>query len=87
MSTWTRLRVAFYWTIALAMVGIVYAEVFSAELLPLIDPDGIFSTPVLWLDNLAPLIIVFLELAVLIWVIAGAVQDERTVDRRRVRGR
>ena len=87
MSTWQRLRVAFLFTMGNVMLGIIYAEVFSAELLPLVDPDGIFSTPVLWLDNLAPLIIVFLELAVLIWVIAGAVQDERTVDRRRVRGR
>ena len=85
MSTWSRIRVAFIWTIALAVGGIVYTNVFSAELLPIIDKDGLFSTPVIWLDNLVPIIIATLLLAVWIWVIAGAVQDERTVDRRRVR--
>jgi hypothetical protein len=38
-----------------------------------------------WLDNLVPIVLVILLLAVWVWVIAGAVQDERTVDRRRVR--
>jgi len=85
MSTWARIRFAFVSTIGLSFAGIIYAEVFSAELLPLIDKDGIFSTPVVWLDNLAPIVIVTLLLAIWIWVIAGAVQDERTVDRRRVR--
>jgi hypothetical protein len=32
-----------------------------------------------------PIVLVILLLAVWVWVIAGAVQDERTVDRRRVR--
>ena len=81
----SRIRFAFVSTIGLSFAGIIYAEVFSAELLPLIDKDGIFSTPVVWLDNLAPIVIVTLLLAIWIWVIAGAVQDERTVDRRRVR--
>lgn len=85
MSTWQRLRFAFISTIAIAIVGIIYAEVWSAVLFPMIDKDGIFSTPAIWLDRLAPLILVFLLLTVWIWVIAGAVQDERTVDRRRVR--
>jgi len=85
MSTWNRIRVAFIWTIALAVGGIVYTNVFSAELLPIIDKDGLFSTPVIWLDNLVPIIIATLLLAVWVWVIAGAVRDERTVDRRRVR--
>jgi hypothetical protein len=85
MSTWQRLRFAFISTIGLAMGGIIYTQVWSAVLFPMIDKDGIFSTPAIWLDRLAPLILVFLLLTVYIWVIAGAVQDERTVDRRRVR--
>ena len=85
MSTWSRIRVAFIWTISLSVAGIIYANVFSAELLPIIDKDGLFSTPVIWLDNLVPIIIATLLLAVWVWVIASAVQDERTVDRRRVR--
>ena len=85
MSTWQRFGVAFFSTIALMIGGVLYQQVFVAELLPLVDPNGTFSQPVLWLDNLAPLILVILLLAVWAWVIAGAVQDERTVDRRRVR--
>ena len=85
MSTWSRIRVAFIWTISLSVAGIIYANVFSAELLPIVNPDGLFSTPVIWLDNLVPIIIATLLLAVWVWVIAGAVRDERTVDRRRVR--
>ena len=85
MSTWQRIGVALVWTVGLMLGGLIYNEVFAAELLPMIDPDGIFSMPVIWLDRLAPVIIVMLLLAVWAWVIAGAVQDERTVDRRRVR--
>lgn len=87
MSTWARLRFAFVSTVAIAVGGIVYAQVWSDVMFPMIDKDGTFSTPAVWLDNLAPLILVFLLLAVWVWVIAGAVQDERTVDRRRVRRR
>lgn len=85
MATWQRIGVATYWTLALMVGGLVYNRVFVVELLPLVDPDGTFSAPVLVLDRLVPVILVMLLLAVWVWVIAGAVQDERTVDRRRVR--
>jgi len=85
MSTWQRAQFAFISTIASAIGGILYVEVFSAVILPLVDPDGIFSTPVIWLDRLVPVILATFVLAVWVWVIAGAVRDERTVDRRRVR--
>jgi len=85
MATYQRIAVAFVWTVGTAIGGLVYNRVFTDALLPLVDPDGTFSTPVTWLDNLVPVILVLLLLAVWIWVIAGAVQDERTVDRRRVR--
>jgi type II secretory pathway pseudopilin PulG len=39
----------------------------------------------MWLENLVPIVIVAILLATWAWVIAGAVQDEKTVDRRRVR--
>jgi len=85
MATYQRIGVAIIWTVALAVAGLLYNRVFKGALYPLVDPDGIFSTPVVWLDNLVPVVIVILLLAVWVWVIAGAVQDERTVDRRRVR--
>lgn len=84
MSTWQRFGVGVFSTVSLMIGGLIYNEVFQV-LLDRIDPDGLFSTPVIWLDNLVPVILVVLLLAVWSWVIAGAVQDERTVDRRRVR--
>ena len=85
MATYQRIGVAIAWTVALALAGILYQRVFVDSLLPIVDTDGIFSTPVVWLDRLIPVVIVVLLLAVWVWVIAGAVTDERTVDRRRVR--
>lgn len=84
MSTWQRFGVGVFSTVSLMIGGLIYNEVFQV-LFERIDPDGLFSTPVIWLDNLVPVILVVLLLAVWSWVIAGAVQDERTVDRRRVR--
>jgi cell shape-determining protein MreD len=85
MSTWQRMGVAMFSTIALMIGGVLYQQVFANNLFPMIDPAGQFSQPVVWLDRLVPLILVVLALAVWAWVIAGAIQDERTVDRRRVR--
>ena len=83
MAAWQRFGVALFYTIALAIGGILYRQVFVNELYPLVDKDGTFSTPVIWLDNLVPLVLLMILLAVWAWTIAGAVQDERTVDRRR----
>lgn len=83
MSTWQRFGVALFSTLSLMMGGLIYNEVFVAELLPLVDTSGPFGTPVLWLDRVAPLVLVILLLAVWSWVIAGAIQEERTVDARR----
>jgi len=85
MSTWQRFGIAIFSTISLMVAGLLYNEVFVAELLPLVDTSHTFATPVVWLELLAPVVIVILLLAVWAWVIAGAVQDERTVNRQRVR--
>jgi len=85
MSTWQRFGVAIFWTIGSMIGGLLYNEVFLAELLPLVDTDGQFGAPVVWLEALVPLILLALLAAVWAWVIAGAVQDERRVDARRVR--
>jgi len=85
MATWQRIGVALFWTLGLMVGGLIYNRVFAAELFPMVDPSGTFSTPVIWLDRIVPVVLVILLLAVWAWVIAGAIQDERTVDRRRVR--
>lgn len=85
MSTWQRFGVGITWTVGLMIGGLVYNEVFISETLPLVETDGQFGTPVVWLEALVPLIFLGLLAAVWAWVIAGAVQDERRVDARRVR--
>ena len=85
MSTWQRIGAALKITVALGVAGILYQQVFVESLVGLVNPDGLFSQPVLILERIVPIVIVTILLATWIWVIAGAVQDERTVDRRRVR--
>jgi hypothetical protein len=82
MATWQRIGVAMFWTIGLLIGGLLYNRVFVGNIMPLVDTGGTFSTPVVWLENLMPIVLLVLLLAVWAWVIAGAVQDERTVDRR-----
>lgn len=85
MSTWRRIGVGLFSTIALMMGGLVYNEVFVEQILPLVETGGQFGTPVVWLERIVPVVLVALLVAVWVWVIAGAVQDERAVNRRRVR--
>jgi hypothetical protein len=72
-------------TISLMIGGLIYNEVFVAALLPVVPTSGPFSTPITWLENLVPLILVMLLLVVWAWVVIGAVEDEKTVRRSRVR--
>jgi len=87
MSTFRRFGVALFSTIALMVGGVVYNEVFVEALLPLVDTDSTFGAPVGWLDSIVPIVLLILLLAVWAWTIAGAVQEERTVDQRQVRRR
>jgi hypothetical protein len=85
MATWQRIGVALFFTIALAVGGLLYNEVFVQTLLPVVDMSGQFSQPVGMLEVIVPIVLLVLLGAVWLWVIAGAVQDETSVDRRRVR--
>ncbi len=85
MSTWQRIGVALFYTIGLMVGGLLYNEVFVGALLPVVPTTGTFGTPVAWLERLVPIVLLALLLAVWVWVIAGAVQDERTVRTRRGR--
>ena len=85
MATWQRIGVALFFTIALAVGALLYNEVFVQTLVPVVDMDGQFSQPVVILEAIVPIILLVLLGAVWLWVIAGAVQDERTVQTRRVR--
>jgi len=85
MGTFQRIGVALFSTLGLMIGGLLYNRLFVQELVPLIDQNGTFSQPVFILERLVPIVLLVLLFAVWTWVVAGAVQDERTVDRRRVR--
>lgn len=85
MSTFVRFGVALFYTLALAIGGILYQRLFVANLLPLVEQGGTFSQPVFIMNRIVPIALLVVLAATWIWVIAGAVQDEQTVDRRRVR--
>ena len=85
MATWQRIGVAVFYTLGLMVGGVLYNEVFVSNLLPVVDQNGTFSTPVLILERIVPIVLLVILLAVWGWVIAGAVQDEQTVTRRRIR--
>ena len=87
MATWQRIGYALFATTGLMIGALIYNEVFVEALLPIVPTEGTFGTPVVWLDNLVPIVLLVLLLAVWTWVVAGAVQDERRVDTRRVRRR
>ncbi len=83
VQVWHRLGVAVAYTIGLAIIGMMYGQVFSTALLPLINPDGPFSAPAFWLDAIVPMVVVVLLVVVWGWVVAGAVQEEQTIATRR----
>lgn len=85
MATWLRIGVALAYTIGLMVGALLYNEVFVQTLLPIVDMDGQFSQPVAILEVLVPIVLLVLLAGVWLWVIAGSVQDERTVRTRRVR--
>jgi hypothetical protein len=85
MSTFKRFGVALFYTLGLAVGAIFYQRVFVSELLPLIEDGGTFSQPVFIMNRIVPIVLLVILLAVWIWVVAGAVQDETTVERRRIR--
>lgn len=85
MRTIQRFMLAIAWTVGLAVLGIIYEQVFG-ELFDLATGEhaGQFTSRVEQLDLIVPLLVVILLLAVWLWAIAGAVQQERTVQRRRM---
>lgn len=85
MSTFKRFAVALFYSLGLAVGGVFYTNVFVDGLLPLVQEGGTFSQPVFIMNRIVPIALLVILLAVWIWVVAGAVQDETTVDRRRIR--
>jgi hypothetical protein len=85
MATYQRIGVAMFFTVALMIAGLIYNRVFVQQLLPLIEEGGTFSQPAFILERLVPILLLVLLLGTWAWVVAGAVQDEQRVSRRRIR--
>jgi len=84
MATWQRFGILVAVTIANSIAAIIYYRVGVAELFPMATgaSSGPMTPAVTTLQTLVPVVIAVIELGVIVWVIAGGVQRERS----RVRG-
>ncbi|MDR9431626.1 MAG: hypothetical protein RI568_13135 [Natronomonas sp.] len=85
MSTFGRMAYGFYTTIAVAIGGLFYNEVYVENLRAFAPENGPFAAPVEYLDIIVPVVLLTILLAVWVWVLVGSVQEERTVNRQRLR--
>jgi len=84
MAAWQRFAILIAVTIANAIAGIIYYRVGVEHLFPMAQggSSGPFTPAVNSLETLVPIVIAVIQLGVVVWVIAGGVQKERS----RVRG-
>ena len=85
MSTFGRFAYGFYATIAVAIGGLIYNEVFVENLLQFAPTEGPFAAPVEYLQIIVPIVLLTILLAVWVWVLIGGVQEERRVEQQRIR--
>ena len=85
MSTFGRFAYGFYATIAVAIGGLFYNEIFVENLLQFAPTEGPFAAPVEYLQIIVPIVLLTILLAVWVWVIVGGVQEERRVEQQRIR--
>ena len=87
MSMFGRMAYGFFATIAVAIGGLFYNEVYLENLREFAPEEGPFASPIVYLDMIVPIVLLTILLAVWVWVLIGSVQEERSVDRRQVRRR
>ena len=85
MSTFGRMAYGFFSTIAVAIGGLIYNEVYQENLRAFAPEEGPFAQPIVYLDYIVPITLLTILLAVWVWVLIGSVQEERSVDARQVR--
>lgn len=87
MSTWRRLVIAAQIWIAIGAVAILYYQVFKLHTQPMAEGEhsGPFTPVVGQVDTIVPVVLMAIGVGVLVWVLVGAVQDERSRNRRPVR--
>ena len=85
MSTFGRFAYGLYATVAVAIGGLFYNEIFVENLLQFAPTEGPFAAPVEYLQIIVPIVLLTMLLAVWVWVLIGGVQEERRVEQQRIR--
>lgn len=85
MGLFGRLKIVMVTTIGVGFLGIIFNELGRDLIQRIKDQDGPFSALAGQVETMVPLVLVLLLLGVLAWFLVSSVQEERTVDRRRVR--
>lgn len=87
MSQWRRFAYGAAGTIGLGVLGIIYYRIAVPffEMSTTGEHQGPFSHVAQWGLDITPYIIAILLLALWLWVAVGAVQKERTLERRVIR--
>ena len=86
MSQFRRFAVGVFFTLALAVTGVIYQQVYMNELHGLIgEHPGPFSFVQDLLANIPVVVIVGLLLAVWTWVLVGGAQEERAQEQQVIR--
>lgn len=84
MGTFLRFAVTFQSTIAIAIGAYFYNTIYHENLREFAPESGPFAAPVGYLDYIVPIVLATMLLAVWTWMIYGVVQEERSVEQRRV---
>lgn len=85
MGIFRRLQVLGATIIGVGFVGVVYNELGRDLISRVKEQDGPFSGLAGQVESIVPLVLAGFLLAIVLWFIASTIQEERAVDRRRVR--
>ena len=85
MGLFGRIRVVAATVIGVGFIGVVFNDVARPLISDVEQQDGPFSSLAGQVETIVPLVLVMLLLAVLVWFVVSSVQEERAVNRRRVR--
>jgi len=80
MAAWQRFAILIVVTVANAIAGIIYYRVGVEHLFPMAQggSSGPFTPAVGTLETLVPIVIAVIQLGVVVWVVVGGGQKERS---------
>jgi hypothetical protein len=84
MGFFARFQIVVATVVSVGVVAVIVQNVGST-ISNLIDPDGPFGIISQQVQNLGPVVLSLLLLAIVVWFMVSTVQEERTVETRRRR--